>query len=408
MARKTHPSKKQRGAKSRAAKRGKQNNQKGQLLEEIAGALYRSPRLTVERNAALPPVRGTAKRTRDIDLLLTSRVVTTPARRAVECKNLGEEVDVDKIDAFIGKLLDVGIPHQDGVYISPHGYTSDAIDRAVPVGIKLLTLTGLTEDRLAALKSQAFQFCIFYMPRVTKVTVTNQVATITNGGELMVFFDDAGKFCGTVADLIWNRWQEGEPGMIAGEHTLDISVPPTWHQVINGKREPVLGIKAEVQLWALVLQFMGESTDHSLINVPDAKLEMWQVNASFHVDRSPGTVHQLKAIATEAELEALINARGKVRLSTRSALPRIDWLARFFYPLSQRVAQMFKQQFEDFHLDNLATLPEINIVDTEGTDLASMWDELVEGYPGKRMPVVIAPDSAQNESVDVTGLLRAW
>jgi hypothetical protein len=41
------------------------------------------------------------------------------------------------------------------------GYTEDAIDRARPVNIKLLTLTDLTGDGLASITAEAFQLRVF-------------------------------------------------------------------------------------------------------------------------------------------------------------------------------------------------------------------------------------------------------
>lgn len=401
-------SKKKQSRKSRNTfAKAKQNTRKGRLLEETIARMYESPRFLVQRNAKLPPRKGKSTRGRDIDLLLSSRVVSKPAVQAIECKNLSKKVGIGKIDEFVGKLSHVGIAHEHGIFIAAGTYTKGAIDRACPDGIKLLTLTGLTEDRLGHVISEAFQFNVFYLAQVTGVTVTNEVDKIENGGDLLLFFDDDDNFCGTVADLIWNRWQEGEPGMVAGEHRLRLHVPNGWHQKVNGKREPVLEINATVQLWALALQISGEVTDHALINAADGVLEKRRVNASFNVPRSDGTIHQLQAFASEAELNSAINARGRVRLATRMALPRIEWLGRFFYPLSARVAAILKQNSDDFDAGRVTALSEIIVSEMEGTDLHSMWEPLKDGYPGTRLPVVVTKDASKAEVEDVTGLLRS-
>src|SRR5882724_820118 len=393
--------------RSKASLKAKENPKKGRLLEETVAQMYDSPRFVVERNAKLLPLSGRSRRGRDIDLLLSSRVVSKPARQAIECKNLGKKVGIGKIDEFVGKLSHVGIPYEHGIFIAAGAYTKDAIDRARPDGIKLLTLTGLTEDRLGHVVSEASQFNVFYLAQVTGVTVTNEVDQIENGGELLIFFDKDDNFCGTVADLIWNRWQEGEPGMVAGEHHLALHVPDGWHQKVNGKEEPVLAINATVQVWALTLQFSGQSTDHALINVANGALEKRRVNASFDIPRVAGTVYQLQAFGSETELNSAINARGHVRLTTRTPLPRIEWMGRFFYPLSARVAEILKKNSDDYDQGKASLLSEINIGEMEGTDLRSMWEPLKVGYPGTRLPVILAPDTLKNEVVDVTGLLRA-
>jgi tetratricopeptide (TPR) repeat protein len=400
-------SKKKQSRKNRKnSAKAKGNTKKGRLLEETVARMYKSPRLVVERNAKLLPLKGKRRRGRDIDLLLSSRVISKLARQAIECKNLGKKIGVGKIDEFVGKLTHVGIPHEHGIFIAAGTYTKDAIDRAWPDGIKLLTLTGLTENRLGHVISEAFQFNVFYLAQVTGVTVTNEVDKIENGGELLLFFDNDDNLCGTIADLIWNRWQEGEPGMVAGEHRLTLHVPDGWHQKVNGKREPVLSIHATVHVWALTLQFSGEVTDHALINAADGALEKRQINASFDIPRSNGTIYQLQAFDSEAKLNSAINARGHVRLATRLPFPRIEWLGRFFYPLSARVAQILKQNADDYDSGRVTALSEITVSETEGTDLRSMWEPLKDGYPGTRLPVVVAADDASQQVVDVTGLLR--
>ena len=187
------PSRKRR----RASKKGKQSTRKGRVAEEIIARLYNAPRLSVERNAKLAPLNRSSRLKREIDVLLSSRIVSKPSERtAIESKNLSKKVNVEKIDAFVGKLLDVGIPHDHGIYVSTSGYTRDAIDRAIPAGIKLLTLTGLTEDRLDSIRTPASQFCVFYLAQLTGFTITNNVSVVTKTEELICFYDEKGEPCG--------------------------------------------------------------------------------------------------------------------------------------------------------------------------------------------------------------------
>jgi len=102
---------------------GSTSKQKGKLVERIAAMLHEGPDVKVERNVLLPPLNGDPKRKREIDVLLTSYVAGYPVRIAIECKNEAEKNDVEYIDAFVGKLDDVGIPHQHGIFISVSGYT---------------------------------------------------------------------------------------------------------------------------------------------------------------------------------------------------------------------------------------------------------------------------------------------
>jgi tetratricopeptide (TPR) repeat protein len=393
--------------RSKASRKGKENTVKGRIAEEITARMYDAPLRNVERNAALPPVNRDSKLTRDIDVLLSSPIVSRRSERsAIECKNLDEKVDVEKIDAFVGKLQDVGIPYDHGIYVSTSGYTKDALDRAKPAGIKLLKLTGLTEDRLKSLESPVSQFSVFYLAQVTGFTVTNNVSVVTKSEELMTFYDETDKSRGTVLDLIWNAWQEEEPKSEAGEHKLSLKPPAGWHQIIDGKSVPVLGVTATVHVWALALKFTGTSTDHSLIDVAEGKVEKRRINASFDIPRDEKTVHSLNTFRTEAELKTFIGEPQGAKLTIRTRLPRIQCMDAFFYPFSRRVAALLSEHMKDYKEGGADDLPALKLSEVEGSDLRAMWEPLDEGYPGKIIPVIIT-DEKGDAAIDVTAWLWA-
>ena len=97
----------------------------------------------VNRYIFLPAIGSTSKRTREIDVLLTADIVSYPVRIPIECKNEKSPIGTPKIDAFVGKLADVGIANQHGIYVSTNGYTKSAIERALAAGIKPLVLSGI-------------------------------------------------------------------------------------------------------------------------------------------------------------------------------------------------------------------------------------------------------------------------
>jgi tetratricopeptide (TPR) repeat protein len=397
--------KKQTQRKSKRARKGKESTQKGGLLEQIAARMYGSPFHKVTPNAKLPPINRNPKRKREIDVLLEGKVVTRPPQRAIECKNLGKKVGVGKIDEFIGKLADVGIPHEHGIYISPTGYTAGAIDRARPVNIQLLTVTGLTEDGLASIVAEASQLKVFYLAQVQGITVTNNLERIENGGELLIFFDANGDFCGTVADLIWNQWQAGMIPAEAGWHDINLIVPEGWRQIVNGKEEPILGIQAVVQVTAFVLKIPGESTYHTLIRASDGKIEKRQLNTTFNVSVDQTTVHTLEAFDSEAELFNAIHALTGVRLTIRTRLPRVQYMNRFYYPMSARVVELLRKRWED-PSEPEQSADDLQITEIEGTDLRAVFEPLSDAYPGNLVPVIVY-DGSKGKAVDVSGLLRA-
>jgi tetratricopeptide (TPR) repeat protein len=396
--------KKQTSHRSKLARKGKQNIEKGRLLEQVAARMYASPFHKVTPNAELPPINRNPKLTREIDVLLESKVVTRPPKKAIECKNLNQKVGVERIDAFAGKLNDIGIAHEHGIYISPTGYTEDAIDRARPLNLQLLTLRGLTKDGLASVTADSSQLKVFYIAKVQGITVTNNVEQIGNAGDLLIFFDGNSNFCGTVADLIWNQWQAGMIPEEAGRYDINVIVPDGWRQIINGKDEPVLGIKAVVQVTALVFKIPGESTYHTLTRATDGKIEKRQLNTTFHVNITQTTVHTLEAFDSEADLAVAINGLSGIHLTIRTRLPRIQYMNRFFYPLSARVVQLLKKRWEDANVPK-QSVEDLDVNDIEGTDLRAMFDPLSHQYPGKHTPVVVY-DESNRTAVDVSSLLR--
>src|SRR4051794_40207647 len=110
------------------------NADKGRLVEQIAAMLHETPDVTLESNARIPSLQGNGSR--EIDVLISCEVAGYSVRLAIECKNEKDPIGVERIDAFIGKLKDVGIPVQQGIYISASGYTAGAIRRARVEGIR--------------------------------------------------------------------------------------------------------------------------------------------------------------------------------------------------------------------------------------------------------------------------------
>ncbi len=95
---------------------------KGKLLETIVASMHDHPGVKIERNIRIPTQRN-PKRKREIDVLISGSFAGYPARIAIECKNHKSIIDVPYIDAYIGKLQDIGVPTQHGIYISPRGFT---------------------------------------------------------------------------------------------------------------------------------------------------------------------------------------------------------------------------------------------------------------------------------------------
>ncbi|WP_225628815.1 restriction endonuclease [Streptomyces werraensis] len=66
---------------------------------------------------------------RQIDVLATGTVVGQEVTVAVECKRHGRPVNIQLVDQFIGKLLDIGADR--GILYSFGRFTSSAVSRAI-------------------------------------------------------------------------------------------------------------------------------------------------------------------------------------------------------------------------------------------------------------------------------------
>ena len=143
---------------------------KGKIVEKITAAFHENPDATVLLNVRLPVVGG-GRRRREVDVLVIGQLVGYTVRIAFECKNERSLIGTQKIDEFIGKLNDVGIPLQYGVYVSASGYTKDAIERAKKEDIRVLLLEGLTKEGLSAILYEAFQAVVFLIADIAQFTI---------------------------------------------------------------------------------------------------------------------------------------------------------------------------------------------------------------------------------------------
>ncbi|MCK1621760.1 restriction endonuclease [Bradyrhizobium sp. 160] len=108
--------------------------------------MHAVPGVTVETRRKLPVIRGSKTRKREIDVLLTAHVAGYPVRIAFGCKNEVKALDTLAVDNFAGILEDVGIPVQQGIFVSAKGYTSDAQDAASACSL-MFRMAGLTINR---------------------------------------------------------------------------------------------------------------------------------------------------------------------------------------------------------------------------------------------------------------------
>jgi len=349
---------------------------KGRLVEQIVAGMHQVAGVTVERNVFLPVVGGD-RRKREIDVLITSAVAGYPVRFAIECKNESEATGAPHIDAFVGKLADVNIPTQYGIYVSTSRYTTDAIARANYAGIRTLLLTGLSDDRLQSAIFEAIQSVVHCLLTVIDWQIFNHVDRAMSNDETMLLFDADGSLCGTIPDLIWHKWMTGEPPSVLGEYPLRLDIPEGWHQVVDGKPEPIVQAGVRVSVVGLVLKLGGQVTQHSLVRPSDAEVEKLRVQAQFAF---PEGKHTLAIARSEEELAALVTAPNTAfTATTKIRLPRIRMDA-MYWPPSERVTRKVEALMAAYLAGEGPDPRPLDFADLEGTDLSTVFEPIWSGH----------------------------
>jgi hypothetical protein len=332
----------------------------------------------VERNVSLPTVDG-GGRTREFDVLLTTQVAGLGVRFAFECKNYAKPVGVKKIDEFIGALNNVGIPTQYAIYVSASGYTGGAVQRARAVGIKTLTLTGLSKDRLKTQVLEASQNVIFLVPHMVKFSLVNNVGELEDESQLYYVYDEEGNFGGFLPDLLWKAWMEDRVPLTIGQHEVDLEVPVGWHHVVDGKKVFIMSASATVGVSAAVVSFAGRVEQHSLVDASNNTLHKYRANASFDTVRSE---YPVTNFYTEEDLQTFLDERppAAVRLTVGCIkVPRIV-VGAINWPPSERVMSEVRK-IEQKHQAGEISDPTPLFKELYGGNLRTMFEPIFPDHP---------------------------
>jgi hypothetical protein len=307
---------------------------KGRLAERIAAWLHEEPGVKVETNVRLPSLRQ--NRRREIDVLLTLEAAGYPIRMAIECKNRGV-VGAPELDAYIGKLQDVGIPPQLGIFISVGGFSTGAVDRARDAGVRTLLLEGLTPDGLGAALIAAVESTVYLIASMGQVIIENDLREPpTPWQHLNVFWDDQGRVCGTVPHLLWLHWVDGRTPEAIGTHTAELALPTGWQQVFNGHRVNIRRVATEIIVRGFVLSLTGRASRFVLRppNGPGAG----KVGLRFQFE-DPRAPQRLRRFDTEDELAAFLRSTPGIQVTYRMKVPRIVFGPLYWPPTQASLAR---------------------------------------------------------------------
>lgn len=359
---------------SRKSKKDRTRNDKGRLLEQIVAMLHKTEGVKVETNVFLIPKSGDESRTREIDVLLTGNVAGYPVRVAIQCKNYGKPITIGQIGEFRDLLEDVGIPPQNGIIVSVHGYQTGGTKRAKELGIKALVLEGLDETRLRAEIKDTFQFFVHLLLVVEDMHIRSEIA---DGSLAFSFWEEDNNIIGWFADLIVSRWRNGEIPMELGEHVLDLKLPQGWHQVLNGKLIYPSNMTAKVRVVGYLAEMRGKVEEYKLKEADTDKIEKFHLQADFDVLNNLIKSSHEEPIFTEEELKKL-KKDVTTSIENRIRLPKI-FARNHLEPMSKKAFNKLMEGTENLTTEDLAKLPQLEFEEVEG--LGSMQEMAFLGEP---------------------------
>jgi hypothetical protein len=331
---------------------------RGRLVEQIVATLHEEPGIKIQRNVRLPG-RGTSNRRREIDILITRSVAGYPVQIAFECKNEKTPIGAPRIDEFIGKLDDVNIPCQYGIFVSASGYNPNGIERAKEKGIRPLTLvSGFSKKDLVDTVNEALQSLIYILPVIEEPLKINNF--ISSSYTSFLFLNENGEYYISAPDLIRQQWQHDIALPVVGKnYDVKVEIPTDFYQIDNGELKPSqvgTSVEAIVKPIALVITLKGLAQQYKLINAIDNTLERQQVKATFD-NNNEVTKYPALALHTEEELEAFLKKpQASINITNgRFVIPRIKF-GPLFWPISNRVEQYFNQQLEAIQAGRANTL----------------------------------------------------
>ena len=342
--------------------------------------MHDSPNVKVQRREFLEPVCG-GSRKREIDVLLTSSVAGYPVRVAIECKNEAEKIGSTKIDAFVGKLKDLGIPSSLGIYVSVNGYTLGAIDRARKAGIRTLVLTGLTKDRLSAEVERAFQSMVYLFAEISQLQAEraeHEITTVDGFLGLCSYYDVNGVLQDVLPDIVWRAWMKGSISSEVGKHELRFELPEGWHNIVEGKMVPARPLTTVIRVVGFVITFSGEARQHTLLDAENESTERWLTDLAFDGSLEPS--YPMRTFGTEEELREYLEKQDSAKMVGRLRLPRIK-VGAMYWPASERTTKKLAEIRKAYEAGEIPDPRPLKFAEIEGMDLNTVFEPIWRGPP---------------------------
>lgn len=348
---------------------------KGRMIEEIVARMHARPGIQVECNVKLAPASGTGSQKREFDVLISTEVLGYPVRWAIECKNEKEPVGSPYVDTFISKLQYVGIPSQNGIFVSTSRYTKGALERAKAAGMRPLMLRDALRD-LDTTIACALQTVVFLLPIVNGLVYENSyTAPMDTADDVHVLYNEQGEPAAILADLAWQAWMRDLIPSALGQHEVDVASEQPVYQRIDNQLVRVTKITIRMLVLGLLMQFTGETSQYHLQNAENNAFEKGQITAKFDLP-APGK-RQLVTLDSEDQLREYVNMPAVVKVTNRLRLPRVNYWNALYWPPSDRVVRIAAERMRAFEEGLIPDPRPFNIVELEGTELERIFENVV-------------------------------
>ena len=328
--------------------------------------LHKTPGLEVEQNYSYPveEVEEGEAETRDIDVLVSAKRAEVNIEFAIECKNLGSKVGVELIDAFVGKLDDIGMPASQGIFVAVNGYTRPALRRAAKAGIRPLLLRGLTEDRLESAYEKAFRYVIYLMPELGLIASFDNSTDSRSVVEMLSY--GLGHQAGTrelIVNKVWEKWFNGDIPRAIGCHAFRLRMYAAEPEVEGEVKD----FFPQVNVLGVVVETRGKVSRHDLDDAPTGATVRSRVEMGF----ADNGRSNLRFFGTTKALEGFLDSRQASRITIGVIpMPRLQFQS-FFWPISNKAWQRA--------MDLLGQGETLSFEKVEGLDLSASWDSFLAG-----------------------------
>lgn len=182
---------------------------------------------------------GKSGRKRQLDVTLSRKVGLYPVLIVIECKRYSKPVGIERVEAFVTKLRDVGASQ--GVMISNKGFTRGAKAVAKEHLIALLSYREAEEtDWRSIVGSESWIKLIFSgIEKLTAIAVLGEDAALTLIPDQSLYDEDRNIFC-RVDDVLNQVANEAKSFNIVGPIMLDAQVDSPLFLNLNGVLKQVI------------------------------------------------------------------------------------------------------------------------------------------------------------------------